>query len=76
MCFQISRRRSEIDRCLSKVACLYRKSYRLLAVQIAIADILPGMDAEIVALDDKLAKARQIKQGMMQELLAGKIRLL
>jgi type I restriction enzyme S subunit len=34
------------------------------------------MDAEIVALDDKLAKARQIKQGMMQELLTGKIRLL
>ena len=33
------------------------------------------MDAEIDALDTKLVKARQIKQGMMQELLTGKIRL-
>ena len=29
------------------------------------------MDAEIAALEAKLAKARQIKQGMMQELLTG-----
>ena len=34
------------------------------------------MDTEITALEDKLAKARQIKQGMMQELLTGKIRLI
>ncbi len=33
------------------------------------------MDAEIVALEAKLAKARQLKQGMMQELLTGRIRL-
>lgn len=33
------------------------------------------MDAEIEALEAKLAKARQIKQGMMQELLTGRIRL-
>ena len=33
------------------------------------------MDAEIAALEAKLAKARQIKQGMMQELLTGRIRL-
>lgn len=31
--------------------------------------------AEITALEDKLAKARQIKTGMMQELLTGRIRL-
>jgi type I restriction enzyme S subunit len=43
--------------------------------QIAIADILSDMDAEIVALETKLVKARQIKQGMMQNLLTGKIRL-
>ena len=43
--------------------------------QIAIATILSDMDAEIAALETKLAKARQIKQGMMQELLTGKIRL-
>ena len=43
--------------------------------QTAIATILSDMDAEIDALKAKLNKARQIKQGMMQELLTGKIRL-
>lgn len=43
--------------------------------QSAIAAILSDMDAEIAALEAKLAKARQIKQGMMQELLTGRIRL-
>jgi type I restriction enzyme S subunit len=33
------------------------------------------MDAEIAALEAKLAMARQVKQGMMQELLTGKTRL-
>ena len=33
------------------------------------------MDAEIVALVARLAKARQLNQGMMQELLTGRIRL-
>jgi len=43
--------------------------------QDAIAAILSDMDAEITALEAKLTKARQIKQGMMQELLTGRIRL-
>jgi len=43
--------------------------------QQAIAAVLSDMDAEISALESKLAKARQIKQGMMQELLTGRIRL-
>lgn len=43
--------------------------------QTAIADVLSDMDAEIAALEAKLAKARAIKQGMMQELLTGQIRL-
>ena len=43
--------------------------------QIAIADILSEMDMEIAALEGKLAKYRQVKQGMMQQLLTGKIRL-
>ena len=46
-----------------------------IAEQTAIAAILSDMDAEIAALEAKLAKARQIKQGMMQELLTGRIRL-
>ena len=33
------------------------------------------MDAEIDGLEQKVAKARQIKQGMMQELLTGRMRL-
>jgi len=45
------------------------------AEQEAIAAILADMDAEISALKAKLAKARQLKQGMMQELLTGRIRL-
>jgi type I restriction enzyme S subunit len=43
--------------------------------QEAIAEALSDMEAEIVALEVKLAKARQIKQGMMHRLLTGKIRL-
>jgi type I restriction enzyme S subunit len=45
------------------------------AEQTAIATILSDMDAEIAALEAKLTKARQLKQGMMQELLTGRIRL-
>ena len=46
-----------------------------LSEQNRIATILSDMDAEIEALEQKLSKARQIKQGMMQELLTGRIRL-
>ena len=45
------------------------------AEQEAIATVLADMDAEITALEAKLSKARQLKQGMMQELLTGRIRL-
>ena len=45
------------------------------AEQTAIVAVLADMDAEIAALEGKLAKARAIKQGMMQELLTGRIRL-
>lgn len=44
--------------------------------QTAIATILFDMDSEIQALKKRLNKTRQIKQGMMQELLTGKTRLL
>ncbi|WP_271911304.1 restriction endonuclease subunit S [Vreelandella alkaliphila] len=43
--------------------------------QVAIASILSDMDKEIQALEQRLGKTRQIKQGMMQELLTGKTRL-
>ncbi len=45
------------------------------AEQEGIAAILSDMDAEIAALEAKLTKTRQVKQGMMQELLTGRIRL-
>lgn len=47
-----------------------------LAEQTAIATILSDMDDEIQALEQRLSKTRQIKQGMMQELLTGKTRLI
>lgn len=43
--------------------------------QTAIATILSDMDNEIQTLEQRLSKTRQIKQGMMQELLTGKTRL-
>jgi len=43
--------------------------------QKAICAILNDMDSEIAQLEKKLAKYQQIKQGMMQELLTGRIRL-
>jgi type I restriction enzyme, S subunit len=43
--------------------------------QTAIASILSDMDTEIVTLETKLEKARQVKQGMMHNLLTGRIRL-
>lgn len=43
--------------------------------QKEIAGVIAALDTELVALDAKLAKARQIKHGMMQELLTGRIRL-
>ena len=44
--------------------------------QEAIAQVLSDMDSEIEQLEKKLAKYQQIKQGMMQELLTGRIRLI
>ncbi|WP_276784198.1 restriction endonuclease subunit S [Thalassolituus oleivorans] len=46
------------------------------AEQTAISTILSDMDQEIQALVQRLNKTRQIKQGMMQELLTGKTRLI
>lgn len=43
--------------------------------QTRISGILSDMDTEISSLETKLAKYKNIKQGMMQELLTGKIRL-
>lgn len=50
-------------------------SYPKLDEQQAIAQVLSDMDSEIEQLEKKFAKYQQIKQGMMQELLTGRIRL-
>jgi|CXWL01.1.fsa_nt_gi type I restriction enzyme S subunit len=43
--------------------------------QTAIATVLSDMDAELAALEARRNKTRDLKQGMMQELLTGRIRL-
>jgi type I restriction enzyme, S subunit len=43
--------------------------------QTAIATVLSDMDSELAALESRRDKARALKQGMMQELLTGRIRL-
>ena len=55
------------------------KNYELALPQVseqtAIATILSDMDAELAALEARRDKTRTLKQGMMQELLTGKTRL-
>lgn len=43
--------------------------------QSAIAQALSGIDADIARSEGKLSKLRKLKQGMMQELLTGRVRL-
>jgi type I restriction enzyme S subunit len=45
------------------------------AEQTAIATVISDMDAEIAALETRCDKTKALKQGMMQELLTGRIRL-
>jgi type I restriction enzyme S subunit len=44
--------------------------------QVAIAAVLSDMDTELSALESRRDKTRALKQGMMQELLTGKTRLI
>ena len=50
--------------------------FPLLSEQTAIATVLSDMDAELADLEGQLAKIRALKQGMMQKLLTGEIRLI
>jgi type I restriction enzyme, S subunit len=45
------------------------------AEQSAIAEVLTDIDAEVAALENRRDKTRLLKQGMMQELLTGRTRL-
>ncbi|MDO4327432.1 MAG: restriction endonuclease subunit S [bacterium] len=59
----------------ANISTLVLKYPTLVEEQQAIAQVLSDMDSEIKQLEKKLAKYQQIKQGMMQELLTGRIRL-
>ncbi len=52
-----------------------RISLPSLPEQTAIAAVLTEMDAELALLEQRQAKTRALKQGMMQELLTGRARL-
>lgn len=51
-------------------------SYPCYEAQEAIAEVLADMDAELASLETRIAKTRELKQGVMQELLTGRTRLL
>ena len=59
----------------ANISTLVLKYPTLIEEQQAIAQVFSDMDNEIAQLEKKLAKYQQIKQGMMQELLTGRIRL-
>ena len=46
-----------------------------LSEQTAIAEVLSDMDSELTELEQRRDKTRALKQGMMQQLLTGQIRL-
>lgn len=53
----------------------YEMRLPLLPEQTAIATVLSDMDAAIASLEGRRDKTRLLKQGIMQELLTGRIRL-
>lgn len=59
----------------ANISMLVLKYPTLVEEQQAIAQVFSDMDNEIAQLEKKLAKYQQINQGMMQELLTGRIRL-
>lgn len=54
----------------------YEISIPSLEEQREISSILLDMDIEIQKLEEKLSKCQKVKQGMMEELLTGKVRLM
>ena len=60
---------------VSKLLILDVTAPQTKAEQTAIAAVLSDMDAELAALEQRLAKTCALKQGMMQELLTGRTRL-
>lgn len=79
--FQIQRQINEnlgatINQITNKVLKSFEVKLPDVDEQEEIANVLDDMDAEITALEQKRDKTKLIKQGMMQELLTGKTRLI
>lgn len=72
--------RDNIGATINQITNKDMKAFRLQlppdAEQTAIAEVLSDMDAELAELERRRDKTRMIKQGMMQELLTGRTRLL
>ncbi|MGB7709017.1 MAG: restriction endonuclease subunit S [Microcoleus sp.] len=77
--------RLQISQLATQVGTTFLKSSTILAFQFpipplpeqkAIAKVLSDIDSEITALEKRRAKTQAIKQGMMQELLTGKTRII
>jgi len=71
--------RDNIGATINQITNKDMKSFRVklppVLEQIAIATVLSDMDAELTALEARRDKTRALKQGMMQELLTGRTRL-
>lgn len=68
---------SEVLSKLNPAGYLYFGHLRMFwAEQTAIAAVRSDIDAEIANLETQLTKTRAIKQGVMQQLLTGEIRLI
>jgi type I restriction enzyme S subunit len=76
--------RNEIDKHIASSAQpgLNRRFFKVVEIQVpeireqqAIAAVLSDIDAEITALERRRDKTKAIKQGMMQSLLTGRVRL-
>lgn len=78
--------RRQVGQLATQVGTTFLKASTILAFQIpvpahkaeqqAIAQVLSDIDTEIAALEKRRAKTQAIKQGMMQELLTGRTRLI
>jgi type I restriction enzyme S subunit len=64
-----------INQITNKSLNSFKIPFPKLEEQTRIAKILSDMDAEIETLEKKLEKYKMLKQGMMQDLLTGRIRL-
>ena len=61
---------SQLERVIRKLG-----TTRFRGGQIAITEIFSDMDSELGALEQRRSETRALKQGMMQELLTGRTRL-